>query len=479
MQVPFQTNTLYYGDCLDIMRAFPTECIDLIYLDPPFNSNKKYSKVFRDSGLSIDPQIKAFDDTWIWDPQSQLRVETVKNSIANPASRVIGAFEIFMPQSKMLSYTSYMAERIFEMYHVMKNGASIYLHCDSYASHYLKIVMDAIFGTDNFRNDIAWCYRGGGVPNNAFAHKHDNILFYVKNGKNVFNRQYIPYPKANRKLVSGKGSVSIDGKKRDLDRGASMPDWWTDINSLQTLSSERLGYPTQKPIALLDRIIQTSSNPGDIVLDPFAGCGTSIEAALKNNRQVIGIDILPFALRLINESRVKSNGITPLLIEGVPVDIETARLLADTNYFSFQDWAISLVDGLAANPQKNRDDGIDGFGMFYTKPDNKSSKGIVVQVTGASGSQKAKFERLEHTVRNNNAAMGILIALEPQRAGKNWKHSLESIIMGTTVYEPLQCISIEEYYRNNQKWDSILNIPPLANPWTGKQMPQLSLLDNN
>ena len=242
-------------------------------------------------------------------------------------------------------------------------------------------------------------------------------------------------------------------------------------------SNERLGYPTQKPLTLYERIIKASSNPGDLVLDPFAGCGTTIEAAAKNGRDVIGIDILPFALRLINRYRLAPNGINPLPIEGVPVDMDTARQLARAAPFKFQDWTISLIDGLASNPQKVGDDGIDGFGMFLNTPDNMDRKAIIVQVTGASGSQKAKFDRLHANIRNENAAMGILITLDAQTAQRNWKHTLDPIRMGETTYAPIQCFSVEEYYRNNERWEPILTLPSLANPWTGKHMQQKILFE--
>lgn len=477
MNTPFAPNRLYYGDCLDIMAGFPDSYIDLICLDPPFNSNEKYNKVFKDSGLRIDPQIKAFDDVWLWDNTSAERVERVKNAVANPLSKVIAGFEGFIPRSKMLSYTSYMAERLFIMHRILKDTGSIYLHCDPYASHYLKLIMDAIFGEKNYRNEIVWCYRGGGVPNDAFARKHDILLFYAKGKNNIFNKQYVPYSEASKNLVESRGGVSIDDKPRDLERGASMPDWWVDINSLQTWSPERLSYPTQKPLALYERIIKASSNPGDLVLDPFAGCGTTIEAAAKNRRDVIGIDILPFALRLINRYRLAPNGIDPLPIEGVPVDMDTARQLAKAVPFKFQDWAISLIEGLASNPQKVGDDGIDGFGMFLNTPDNMDRKAIIVQVTGAAGSQKAKFDRLHANIRNENAAMGILITLDAQTAQRNWKHTLDPIRMGETTYTPIQCFSVEEYYRNNERWDRILTLPSLANPWTGKHMQQKILFE--
>ena len=168
MNIRFQPNTLYYGDCLDIMADFPTGCVDLICLDPPFNSKQQYHAIFRGSGLSIQPQIKAFDDMWHWDAESAQRVRDIKNAVANPASKVIAAFEMIIPNSEMLSYTSYMAQRLFEMHRVLKDTGSIYLHCDPTASHYLKLIMDAIFGEKHFRNEIVWGYAGGGVRKKIF-----------------------------------------------------------------------------------------------------------------------------------------------------------------------------------------------------------------------------------------------------------------------------------------------------------------------
>ena len=436
MNTPF-ANTLYYGDCLEILADFEDRRIDLICLDPPFNSNEKYNKVFKNSGLRIDPQIKAFDDVWLWDNTSAERVERLKNAVANPASKVIAGFEGFIPQSKMLSYTSYMAERLFLMHRILKETGSIYLHCDPYASHYLKLIMDAIFGESNFRNEIVWHYRSGGVSKNWFARKHDIILFYTKDAKNIhtfhvqkersYNRDFKPY-----RFKGVKEYVDEEGRWYTM---ASMRDVW-EIDMVGRTSNERLGYPTQKPLALYERIIKASSNPGDLVLDPFAGCGTTLEAAAKNGRDVIGIDILPFALHLINRYRLAPNGITPLPIKGVPVDMDTARQLAKTDPFKFQDWAISLIEGLASNPQKVGDDGIDGFGMFLNTPTNMDRKAIIVQVTGAAGSQKAKFDRLHATIRNANAAMGILITLDAQTAQRTWKHTLVPIQMGATHLRP-------------------------------------------
>ena len=475
MNIRFAPDTLYYGDCFDILNEFPASCVDLICLDPPFNSNEKYNKVFKDSGLRIDPQIKAFDDVWLWDDTSAERVDRLKNAVANPASKVIAGFEGFIPRSKMLSYTSYMAERLFRMRRILKETGSIYLHCDPYASHYLKLLMDAIFGSENFGNEIVWHYKRWPSGNKHFQRMHDIILRYRASDKTLFNVQFQPYSTQTvHRQISVDGQTNLE-ETRDESLGTKMDDVW-NLPYLHSQSKERLGYPTQKPLALYERIINASSKPGHLVLDPFAGCGTTIEAAKKNGRHVIGIDILPFALRLINQYRLSPNGIKPLPIEGVPVDIDTARQLAKNAPLKFQDWAISLIDGLASNPQKVGDEGIDGFGVFLNTPDNMDRKAIVVQVTGAAGSQKAKYDQLHATVHNENAAMGILITLDAQTAQHQWKHTLAPIRMGESTYAPIQCFSIAEYYRQNERWAPILTLPSLANPWTGKDM-QKTLFD--
>ena len=477
MNIRFQPNTLYYGDCLDIMADFPTGCVDLICLDPPFNSKQQYHAIFRGSGLSIQPQIKAFDDMWHWDAESAQRVRDLKNAAANPARKVIAAFELIIPNSEMLSYTSYMAQRLFEMHRVLKDTGSIYLHCDPTASHYLKLVMDAVFGEKNFRNEIVWFYQGTGQPQNAFKRKHDNIFFYAKSKDSFFSdvdssEPISDFSKSKYTHEDEKGKYKEirhnDGSihRQYIRSHQRMRDVW-EIPIINAMAKERLGYPTQKPIALYERIIKASSNPDDLVLDPFAGCGTTIEAARKNNRNAIGIDILPFALRLINRYRLQPNGIAPMPTEGVPMDYETAKALVKSDPYKFQDWAISLIDGLASNPQKSGDEGIDGFGVIHS--DALERKAIVVQVTGASGSHLAKYERLQTTIRNTNAAMGILITLDAQPAGR-WTHTLEPVVMGQTQYPPIQCFSIQEYYRNRERYEPPLRLPPLANPWTGKPM---------
>ena len=480
MNIRFQPNSLYYGDCLDIMADFPDGCIDLICLDPPFNSKRQYNQIFKNSGLKNDPQIKAFDDTWQWNEVSAERVQRVQRAAANPASKVIAGFELHIPTSEMLSYTSYMAERLFVMHRILKDTGSIYLHCDPTASHFLKLVMDAIFGKQNFRNEIVWCYSSTSQAKRWYPKKHDTLLFYTKSDDWIFNTDAIRIPFSKDSLAKH-GSTWKSGSEEERAaihaKGKVVEDWW-EIPMLNSMAKERMGYPTQKPLKLYERIIKASSNPNDLVLDPFAGCGTTIEAALKNNRRVIGIDILPFALRLINDHRIKPNGLQALPVQGIPVDMDTASQLVQTDAFKFQDWAVSLINGFAANPKKVGDDGIDGFGVLLNKPDNMDRQGIIVQVTGAKGSQKGKYDRLHANIRNENAAMGVLITLNAQPASRNWTHTLDPIKMGETSYPPIQVISVEEYFRHGKDSDMLLKLPPLANPWTGKAMPQPSLFDD-
>lgn len=484
MNLRFTPNTLYYGDCLEVMANFPDECIDLICLDPPFNSDEKYNKPFKESGMNIDPQIKAFDDTWNWSDIAADRVERVKSAPANPASKVIAAFETFMPYAKMLAYTSYMAERLFQMWRILKPTGSIYLHCDQYASHYLKLIMDAIFGEKNFKNELIWHYFKPHSSKRSYPKNYDSLLYYVKQeiADYTFNFDEI-LVEYDEKAIKRYDKIAEDGRRYKIYNNrdgttrksymkTGKPDNVFDIPFVQGTAKERMGYRTQKPLKLYELMIKASSNEGDLVLDPFCGCGTTIDAALKNRRCAIGIDILPFALRLINERRLG----VELPVEGIPISVETAVELAKSEPKGaerFQDWAISLVDGLASNPQKVGDDGVDGFGMFAFKPTNMDKKGIIVQVTAASGSQNVKFDKLQNDVRKHNAAMGILITKDEQTAGHRWHVNLPRIQMGDTFYEPMQCFSIAEYYRNGKRYSPPLNLPPLTNPWTGKPMQKM------
>jgi len=398
-----ERNTLYYGDCLDLMRQWNDASVDLVYLDPPFNSSEKYSSPFKKSGLNIEAQIKAFDDMWKWDEKSAERVRRITSALANPISKVIAGFACFIPESNMLSYTSYMGERLFEMHRVLKPTGSIYLHCDPTASHYLKILMDAIFGEKRFRNEIIWHRTSGGGKGSQhkgkkFGSSTDTILFYAM-PKHEFKGGYKPdpdvakrYPKVDEqgrrfaltslwcrpshgarpnlcyewrgyknpypsgwmttkenverlyqeaRIYFSKTGTPSRIRYMEEDQGKQVDNLWADIAPCR--GKESLSYPTQKPIALLERIINASSHPGELVLDPFCGCGTTVEAARTLKRDVIGIDVLPSALDIINRERLaQKQGISPLKITGTPTDVESAKLLATESRFKFQDWAISL-----------------------------------------------------------------------------------------------------------------------------------------
>ena len=309
-------NSLYYGDCLDWMREWPAGAIDLIYLDPPFNSNAKYSVMFSNASPEEKAQYEAFDDTWSWDEKAIERYQRISEATANPLHDCISGMHKIIGECGMLSYLTYMGERLVEMHCLLKSSGSIYLHCDPTASHYLKLLMDAVFGKQQFRNEIIWGYRTGGVSRNYWPKKHDTILFYTKTATYTFNPliERVYYRKKFfGAMEDGKGRYYADVHVRNVW------DCEGSIKPIINVSKERLGYPTQKPKALLERIINASSNEGDLVLDPFCGSGTTLEAANGLKRRWIGIDASSFALRLIKQKRL--NGIAVNAdIHGIPAD---------------------------------------------------------------------------------------------------------------------------------------------------------------
>ena len=299
-----EPNRLIWGDNLHVMRQLPSNSVDLIYIDPPFFSGRQFNVLWGDSN-----EVRSFNDIW---------------------------------EDGMPGYLTWLNARLYEMKRLLKDTGSIYVHCDWHASHYIKVEMDKIFGYDNFRNEIIWAYRGGGVPSNAFARKHDVLLFYAKSNSSIFTKQYVPYSEASQKLVSGRGGVSIDNKVRDLSRGAAMPDWWVDVNSLQTWSPERIGYPTQKPEDLLERIINASSNEGDIVFDAFIGGGTTSVVAQRLNRRWIACD----------QSRVAVAVTAERLKQGMSQAEVSSRSGQDVEVpdFTVEHWGVYEANRLAEMP---------------------------------------------------------------------------------------------------------------------------------
>ncbi len=301
----FENRSLYHGDNLDFLRGMNSETVHLIATDPPFNKN-------RDFHATPDSLARGarFKDRWRWHEDVH---EEWTDSIIDDWPAV---WEVILAAraaygDDMGAFLCWLGVRLMEMHRVLRRDGSIYLHIDHTAHAYVKCLMDAIFGWKNFQNELVWCYRGGGVPKKAFARKHDTLLFYSKSNNWQFNKQYMPYSEASTKLVSSRGGVSIDGKERNLARGAAMTDWWSDINSLQTWSPERTGYPTQKPLALYRRIIKASSQEGDIVLDPFCGCSTTPVAAEQLNRQWVGMDIWDGAIEQVKDRLREEWLVTP------------------------------------------------------------------------------------------------------------------------------------------------------------------------
>jgi site-specific DNA-methyltransferase (adenine-specific) len=471
---PITENTLFYGDNLKILREYiPDESVDLIYLDPPFNSNRNYNVLFRDeSGEHSTSQITAFEDTWQWDRSAEDAYHKLVTDAPERTGRMIGALRDFIGENQMMAYLVMMNIRLIELHRVLKPTGSLYLHCDPTASHYLKIVMDVIFGKENFINEIVWCYKLGGRPKKGWPKKHDTILFYVKDFER-FNFYpdpvRIPYESTGGYISSGRKIVN--GKEYKVNPLGKVPEDWWFISALNRQSSERLGYPTQKPLSLLERILAASSKESDWILDPFAGCGTTIAAAEKLNRKWIGIDITHLAISLLKnrlwtmQQEVKAVKIGKnYVVIGEPEDLTGARQLAKDDPYQFQWWANGLIEAKpiggelgSKKGKKGADRGIDGV-ISFIDDDTGKPKRVIVQVK--SGNVKSGDIRdLVGTVEREKAAIGVFITLnEPTKDMKK-----EAISAGyyfsegwNQNYPKIQILTIEELL-NGAKVD----MPPM------------------
>ena len=470
-------NALYYGDNLDVLReSIASDSVDLVYLDPPFNSQANYNVLFKGpSGKGADAQIEAFEDTWHWGEGAERAYTEVLASEHTHAAELLSAMRSFLGENDVMAYLAMMAVRLIELHRVLKPTGSLYLHCDPTASHYLKILLDGIFGAVNFRNEIVWKRTTShNDAKNKFPDVSDTLLFYAKSPASKFYRQYGSYtdaylaskyyhvdgngrryrlsdlrsphprpnlmyeykghkPHPNGWAVSPDRMAELDAKgllefprkqggriqlRRYLDERAGMPitTIWDDIRPINAMAQERLGYPTQKPVALLERIIRASSNEGDLVLDPFCGCGTTIHAAQKLGRQWIGIDVTHLAISLI-ERRLKDAfpGIA-FEVHGTPKDLESAIDLARRDKYQFQWWAVSLVDARPyGGKKKGADTGIDGI-LFFRSDKDKTEK-VLVSVKGGENIGVGAVRELIAVVEREKAAVGVLISLAlPTRA---------------------------------------------------------------
>ena len=470
-------NTLYYGDCLEVMGEWADNSVDLIYLDPPFNSKANYNILFgtQRNGNDQDDlaQLTAFTDTWEWDEKAESRVCSIKSAVDNPAHHAISAFsEIYPDGSGMLSYLSYMAERIAEMHRLLKRTGSMYLHCDPTASHYLKIIMDEVFGNGNFRNEIIWHYTGGGRSKRYFSRKHDIIFFYGKSNSRTFNIDAIRVPYKESSGYAKGGITSKSGKHYTPNpKGTPIDDVW-DLPIINPMSAERLGYPTQKPLPLLKRIVMASSNEGDLVLDPFCGCGTTIEAAHSLKRDWIGIDISAYAIEVVRRERMKDMRIN---LAGMPKDLKGATHFAHEKPFDFEQWAVTRIPGFAPNKVQRGDGGIDGRALIYgaKKPDNL----CIAQVKGGKPNIDS-LRAFSGVIASGKAAVGIFITLEKWDTPSVRKCVTQAgtFKRGETEFSRLVMYALDDHFRGIDP-----KLPPLAHPHTGEafqeEMMPASLLD--
>lgn len=518
-------NTLYYGDNLDILRDYvSSESVDLTYLDPPFNSNRSYNVLFKTrSGKESAAQIEAFDDTWTWsdDESGVLLEELVRGGIA---PRTVGdtlvALQRLLGKTDLMAYLVMMAARLVELHRVLKPTGSLYLHCDPTASHYLKVILDSVFGPRMFRNEVIWKRTTAHSSAKKFAPIHDVILYYGKSGSVTWNEPRAAYSEeylekyyrfddgdgrlywradltgaGTRKGPSGQpwrgfnpadigrhwiaspqtldrydeegriyypkgGGMPQFKKYRDELKGRAVADIWDEVARINPVGRERLGYPTQKPLALLDRIIAASSNPGDVVLDAFCGCGTAIDSSQRLGRQWIGIDITILAIDLIKRRLQDAYGdqiLADFRIFGTPIEFEAAEQLWNTNRFEFERWAVTLVDG-EPNEKQVGDKGVDGVIRFAV--DQSMSVGeALVSVKGGENLNPSMVRDLTGTVTNRDAQMGIMLTLNKPTDGMLAAAASSGVYVWPfteEVYPRAQIVTIRDLLEGNRQ----PNMPP-------------------
>ena len=557
-------NTLYYGDNLDILQRYiKDESVDLVYLDPPFNSNANYNVLFaQKDGSQSSAQIQAFEDTWQWD-QNAIQTYTHQVEKGGPVADALRAFNLILGDSNMMAYLTMMAPRLQELRRVLKPTGSLYLHCDPTASHYLKVLLDMVFGAENYRNNISW--KRSDTHNDAkkrFSAISDQILFYSKSKDCIFNvvkaphneshiknwfvnlefpdgtirkmtkneieagivphesRRFsisdlsspnprpnlmyeykgYPYPpkgwrvsrenmeqldNENRLLFpSSKSGRIVKKKYLDEQDGIVIGDIWSDITQLRANDAERMGYPTQKPLALLERIINASSNPGDVVLDPFCGCGTAIAAAQKLGRNWIGIDITHLAIGLIKRRMEDAFGDSlKYEVVGEPTTVEGARSLAEQDKYQFQWWALGLVGARPADQKKGADHGIDGR-LYFHDDNSGKTKQVVLSVKGGQHVNVSHIRDLIGVLEREKAEIGVYISLEestkPMRAEAAEAGFYHSDTWNRD-YPKVQILTIAELLDGKQ-----IDMPPIqqvnqtfrrAKREKGKDTGQLGLLE--
>lgn len=555
-------NHLYYGDNLDILRdpeRIRPHSVDLVYLDPPFNSDRVYNVLFdRKEPEQAAAQMQAFTDTWTWTPETErVYLELLGGGAPLRVAEAMQGFHSLIGENDLLAYLVMMAPRLVALYEVLKPTGSLYLHCDPTASHYLKILLDAVFGVGQFRNEIVWRRTGSHGKLSRFGPIHDTLLFYTKSRHYTWNGSKRPYMKGHVEqyfaqdehgwhtnyygnVLTGSGTRNGESGKpwrgfdptakgrhwaipgalvedagedftgmtqhEKLDRlyelgyikiepgqawpmyehrlkpedGTPVPDIWAyqpytqgtvfgsnqcideDVRWLSTQDQERLGYPTQKPLGLLRRIIEASSNPGDFVLDPFCGCGTTVDAAQALGRQWAGIDITFLAIDLIVRRLRHTHGSgAQFEVNGIPKDVLGAQSLFNTSHFEFERWAVSLVDG-EPKDRPGGDKGVDGIARFPVA--KKGSPGrVIISVKGGASLTPGFVRDLDGTVSGHKAEMGLLITLhEPTDGMRDTANHLGNYTWPVTgrEYRRIQIVTIAELLSGKPP-----DLPPLLAPY--------------
>ncbi|MGD0521734.1 MAG: DNA methyltransferase [Terracidiphilus sp.] len=510
-----EKNKLYYGDNLEVLKMYvKDETVDLVYLDPPFNSRQDYNVLFAEKdGSQSSSQIHAFEDTWEWNLEAQRAYEQIVEQGGRVAD-ALRAFKTFLFNSDMMAYLAMMAPRLVELRRVLKETGSIYLHCDPTASHYLKILMDAVFGPQFFRNEITW-RRTSAHANvgQKFAVVQDRLLFYSKLEKWAWNQVYIPYseeyieshysqkdPDSGRRFTTRDLTASMQRASRGqlyawkdftppasrcwaytkenmeqfeaqglltysprgmprlklyLDKMPGVPcdDIWVDIPPINSQAQERLGYPTQKPEALLERILKASSNEGDLVLDPFCGCGTTVQVAQRLNRRWIGIDITHLAINLIKTRLSDAFGPevkTTYDVIGEPTDYAGAAELAAEDKYQFQWWALGQVGARPADQKKGADRGIDGR-LYFHDDDSGQSKQIVFSVK-AGGVTVSQIRDLAGVLGREKAEIGVFVTFDEPTKPMLREAAEAGFYKSTdgTSYPKLQILTIQQILDGKQ-----------------------------
>ena len=495
--VRFMANRLFYGDNLDVLRKkIPDGVIDLCYIDPPFNSQRKYTQIYNNIGTEDRAQAQAFTDTWTWDDPAIAGFDEI---LSNPQGRfqpkliaLIKGLHAVLGEGSLLAYLVSMSLRVTEIRRVLKKTGSFYLHCDPTASHYLKLVLDAVFvpSGGDFRNEIVWHYRRWTGKAAKFQELHDVIFFYTKSDSYTFNVQYTPY---TDKSLHRKQNYHTRIKGDDVyvthidKRGVRDNDVW-QIQLLNSQSNERLGYPTQKPEALLEKSILASTNQGDVVLDAYCGCGTTVAVAQRLKRKWVGVDITYQSISLILRRLEQTFGakiLSTIAIDGIPQDMASAEALAhkqdDRLRKEFEKWAVLTYTNNRAviNDKKGADAGIDARAYFKTgKADNAK---IIFQVK-SGGVKRGDVATLRGDMGREDAVLAILITLETPsgpmlreaKAAGSYRHA----DMGRS-YDKISIVTIQEIIEGGKRLEIPMSLEVLKAAKAEADADQPSMLDDD